>query len=150
MTLILWPLTLEFNLLFKNFNLAHNFRLVSGRAFIFHMCIPSGETFHLIPWPWPSDLGVWPILKNSNFGHNFWLVGGRAFILQCIPSGKTFHLIPWPWGTGIWPCFRKIWPWLSTLAKHILWMCCFIEIFNETKETVPKCLAGPYLTWSVF
>jgi hypothetical protein len=34
-----------------------------------------------------------------------------------------------------------------THAKHILWMFCFIEIFDETKETAPilKRLAGPFL-----
>jgi hypothetical protein len=42
-------LTLEFDLLFKNFNLAHNFRLVGGRAFIFHKFILYGKIFHLIP-----------------------------------------------------------------------------------------------------
>jgi hypothetical protein len=25
------------------------------------MCIPSGKTFHLIPWPWPSDLWHWSL-----------------------------------------------------------------------------------------
>jgi hypothetical protein len=33
--------------------------LVGGRAFIFHMCIPSGKTFHLLPRPWPSDFLRW-------------------------------------------------------------------------------------------
>jgi hypothetical protein len=83
------PMTFEFDL-FKNINLGHNLTLiwlVGGSAFIFHMCIPSGKTFHLIPWPRPSDLFI-------NLGYNFWLVGGSAFIFHmCIPSGKTFHLI---------------------------------------------------------
>jgi hypothetical protein len=35
--------------------------LVGGRVFIFQMCIPSGKTFHLIPWPWPTD--IWPFRK---------------------------------------------------------------------------------------
>ena len=149
MILTLWPLTLEFDLLFKHFNLGHNFWLVDAKGFIFHMCIFYGKIFHLVPCPWAFDLWPWSLtyfLKTLIL-----VVGGRAFIFHvCIPSGKTFRLIPWPWPTGVWPCFRKIWPWLSTLAKHILWMHCFIEIFNETKETVPKHLAGPYLTWSVF
>jgi hypothetical protein len=55
------PLTLEFDLLFKNFNLGHNFWFVGGRAFIFHLCIPSGKTFLLISWPWHSDLGPWSL-----------------------------------------------------------------------------------------
>ena len=29
----------------KNFNIDHNFGLVSDRAFIFHKCIPCGRTF---------------------------------------------------------------------------------------------------------
>jgi hypothetical protein len=57
------PLTFDLgiDLLFKNFNLGHNFCLVGGRAFIFYMCIPSGKTFHLIPWPWLTD--IWPLRK---------------------------------------------------------------------------------------
>jgi hypothetical protein len=51
MTLTLWSLTLEFGLLFENFNLGHNFWWVSGRAFIFYICIPFAR-----PWPWPTDI----------------------------------------------------------------------------------------------
>jgi hypothetical protein len=98
--LTLRPLTFEFDLLFKNFNLSYNFWLVGGKAFIFHMCIAYGETFQLIPWPWPSELWSWSwtyFSKTLTLVITFWLVGGRAFIFQvCIPSGKTFHLIPWP------------------------------------------------------
>jgi hypothetical protein len=115
--LLIWyhdldSLTFEFSFLFQNFNLGHDL---------------------LLPWPWPSDLWHWSLafFLKTNLGYNFWLVGARAFIFHtCITSGKTFHLIPWPWPTDLWP-FRK------THAKHILWMLCFIEIFDETKETMP-------------
>jgi hypothetical protein len=50
MTLTLWSLTLDFDCLFENFNLGHNFWLVGGRAFIFHMCIPSFDTMTLTHW----------------------------------------------------------------------------------------------------
>ena len=33
----------------KNFNLGHNFRTTSDRAFILHMCIPCDKTFHMVP-----------------------------------------------------------------------------------------------------
>ena len=42
-------LTLKFDLLFKNFNLGHNFWTMRDKAFIFHMCIPCDKTFHTIP-----------------------------------------------------------------------------------------------------
>ena len=42
-------LTLKFDLLFKNFNLGHNFWTVRDKAFIFHMCIPCDKNFHTIP-----------------------------------------------------------------------------------------------------
>ena len=42
-------LTLEFDILFKNFNLGHNLWTVRDRAFIFHMCIPCDKTFRIIP-----------------------------------------------------------------------------------------------------
>ena len=54
-------LTLEFDLLFKNFNLAKIFWTVSARALIFHMSIPCDKTFLWTPsfltlWPWPWSL----------------------------------------------------------------------------------------------
>ena len=33
----------------KNFNLGHNFQTIEDRAFIFHMCIPYDNTFHMVP-----------------------------------------------------------------------------------------------------
>jgi hypothetical protein len=36
----LLTLTLNFDLLFKNFNIGHIFWMVSDRAFMFHVCIP--------------------------------------------------------------------------------------------------------------
>jgi hypothetical protein len=103
MTLTLWPLTSEFDLLFKNFNLGHNLWLVGDRAFIFHTCIPYGKTFFI----WYHDLDPLTFefdkLKNFNLVNNFWLVGARAFIFDmCTPYGKTFHLIPWPWPSDLW------------------------------------------------
>jgi hypothetical protein len=66
---------------------------------------------------------------NFNLGYNFWLVSARAFIFHmCIPSGKAFHLIPW-----LWPFDLNVWPsfWRQT---HVLWMLCFIEIFDQSKK----------------
>jgi hypothetical protein len=34
---------------------------------LYFMCIPSGKTFHLMPWNWPTD--IWPLFENFNFGH---------------------------------------------------------------------------------
>ena len=38
-------LTVTFDLLFKNFNIGHNFFIVRDRAFIFGVCIPYDKTF---------------------------------------------------------------------------------------------------------
>ena len=43
-------LTLEFDLLLKNFNLGYSFFTRRGWAFIFHMCIPCSKTFNALPW----------------------------------------------------------------------------------------------------
>jgi hypothetical protein len=58
-TLTLWSLTLEFDLLFKNFNLSHNFWSVG-----------SGKTFHLIPWP--ASLKILMIKKKQCKSWNPW------------------------------------------------------------------------------
>ena len=55
-------LTLEFDLLFENFNFVNNIWIVSAKALIFHMSIFSIGTFPWVPtfWPCNLDLGVWP------------------------------------------------------------------------------------------
>ena len=42
-------LTLNFDLLFKNFNPGHNLWTVRDKAFIFDMCIPCDKSFYIIP-----------------------------------------------------------------------------------------------------
>ena len=42
-------LTLKFDLLLKNFNLAHSFLTEIGRAFIFYMRIPCSKAFNVVP-----------------------------------------------------------------------------------------------------
>ena len=62
----LLTLTLKFDLLLKNFNLVYNFHTRKDGAFIFHMSIPCGKTFHMIPYvlPYDIDLEIWPTLKK--------------------------------------------------------------------------------------
>ena len=89
-------LTLEFDLLLKNFNLGHSFLTRRGRAFIFHLYIPCDKTF---PWvPKFFDLVTLTLefdllLKNFNLGHSLLTRRGRAFIFHLyIPCDKPF---PW-------------------------------------------------------
>ena len=109
-TIIFYPvtLTLEFDLLFKNFNLANNFWTVSTRALIFHMSIPCDKTFPWIPlffFPVTLTLEFDLLFKNFNLANNFWIVSARALIFHMsIPCYKTFQwvplfftLLPWPW-----------------------------------------------------
>ena len=42
-------LTLNFDLLFKDFALGHNLWTMRDGAFILHICIPCEKTFHIIP-----------------------------------------------------------------------------------------------------
>ena len=51
-------LTLEFDLIFGNFNLADNIRTVSARALIFHMSNPCDKTRPWVPMLLTCDLGV--------------------------------------------------------------------------------------------
>ena len=98
-------LTLTFDLLFKNFNLGHNFWTVRARPFILHMYIHSGKTF---PFDtkfltlWPLTLTFALLLKNFNHCHNFLTVRARAFVFHMyIPLDKTFQLEPKIW--TLWP-----------------------------------------------
>ena len=107
-------LNLFFDLLFKNFNIGHNFWIVSDRAFIFHICNSCDKTFSLIPkfldfvtMALTFDL----LFLNFNIVNNFWLVRDRAFIFyMCNPCDETFPLIPtvWPHDLDLWPTFQKL------------------------------------------
>ena len=59
----LMTLTLEFDLLFENFNLAKNFWTVSARVYTIYMNISSGKAFLTVPsrsilWPWPLNATI--------------------------------------------------------------------------------------------
>ena len=78
-------LTLEFDLLFKNLDLANNFWIVSARALIFHMSIPYDKTFawfplfhYLVTLTREFDL----LFKNLDLAYNFWTVSARALIVH--------------------------------------------------------------------
>ena len=125
-TIIFYPvtLTLEFDLLFENFNLANNFWTVSARALIFHMSNPCDKTSQWVPLFWPCDLDlvVWPIFENFNLANNFWTVSARALIFyMIIPCDKTF---PWV------PYFFTLWPWRWSLT-HFLKTLNLLIIFEQ-------------------
>ena len=50
----------------KNFNIGHNFRMVSDKAFMFHMHVPCGKTFSFVPGSRSSST-----VKDINQGHIF-------------------------------------------------------------------------------
>ena len=98
-----YPVTLEFDLFFENFNLVYNFWTVSARHVIFHMNIPSGKTFLWAPtfltmWPWSWSL---MFFKNFNLAFKFWTVSVRVviffyeyFIIQDVSMGiNNFDLV---------------------------------------------------------
>ena len=137
-SIIFYPvtLTLEFDLLFKNFNLANIFWTVSARALIFHMNIPCDKTF---PWM-PLLLTVTLTLefdllfKNFNLANNSWTVSARALIFNMsIPCDKTFPWVPlfftlwlWPWSLNH---FLKPITLLITFKQWVLELWYFTWIF---------------------
>ena len=101
----LLTLTLEFDLLFENFNLANNLRTVNSRDFIFHKSIPWDKIFQLgiNHLTLTYDL----LLKEIETGHNFSIHARniRTFKLHMIIScGKIFLLVSrylsfWSWSS---------------------------------------------------
>ena len=118
-----WPCDLDLGVwpIFKNFNLANNFWIVSARALIFHMSIPCDKTF---PWVYhyflSCDLTLTLefdlLFKNFNLANNFWTVSARALIFHMsIPCYKTFpwvyhYFLPYDIDLRVWPIFWKLWP----------------------------------------
>ena len=80
-----WPsdLDLEFDLLFKNFNLGHNLWNMRDRVFIFHMCFPCDKTFHTIPYFsfLPNDLDLNFEWHSLNVAILIWLPLGELCCL---------------------------------------------------------------------
>ena len=67
-----WPSDLGLKVwpTFKNINFDHNFLTRRGRAFIFQLCIPCGNSFHAVPSLLP--VWVWPAYeKNLTLGITF-------------------------------------------------------------------------------
>ena len=85
-------LTLEFDLLFENFN---NIWIVCAKALIFHMSIFSIKTFLWVPtfltlWPWSSGLHF----EYFDPVNKIWIVSARALIFHLnIACDKIFVMV---------------------------------------------------------
>ena len=88
-------LTLKFDLLLKNFNLGHNFRTRSDRAFILHVyslwqdLSQCSIIFDLVTLTLKFDL----FLENLNLGYYFQTRRDRAFILQIFLQDLSYGTI---------------------------------------------------------
>ena len=111
-------LTLEFDLLFENFN---NIWIVCAKALIFHMSIFSIKTFLWVPtfltlWPWSSGLHF----EYFDPVNKIWIVSARALIFHMnIACDKIFVLVLnlFSIGTFPWvPTFLTLWPWSWSLV----------------------------------
>jgi hypothetical protein len=98
-------LTLEFDLLIKNFNFGYIFWMVSIRVLTFHINIPYNKIFLWVP---KNDLVTltfvfYLLFKNFNLGYIFWMVFTRNLIFHMnVCCDKSFQwvrigLTLWPW-----------------------------------------------------
>ena len=86
-------LTLEFDLLYENLNLANIFGTVSARVLIFHMSLLVARLFRVYQqfWPCDLDLGVWLTFEYFNLINNIWIMSARALLIHMsIPVIKSF------------------------------------------------------------
>ena len=117
-TLIIDPvtLTLEFDPLFENFNLAFKFRTVSTRALIFHMTIPCDKTSTWVPlflYPVTLTLDLTHVLKTLTLLITFelWMLDLWYFtgVFLVIRSFRGYHyFLPCYLGLGEWPFFENV------------------------------------------
>ena len=112
----LLTLTLKFDLLFKNFNIGHNFWMACGVTFIIHMCVPYDKPFLLVPnvltsWSWPWTLTHFS--KTLTLAITFeWQVMGLSYF-TCV----FLITIPFYWYQNFWPSDLdiEVWPTLQKL-----------------------------------
>ena len=127
-------MTLEFDLLFENFNIANNFWIVKARALVFQMHTCCGKTF---PWLSPIFISVTLTLEldlrfeNFNIANNFWIVIARALVFHMhICCGKTF---PWL------PTVFTLWPWAWSFSY-------FFKTYHVNKNFIFSAKASIFLT----
>ena len=122
----IFSLTLEFDLLFENFNHSKNFWTVSAAVHSFHINICSDKVFQWVPTFFTLTLEFDPFLLNFNLTKNFWTVSARALTFHMsIPCDKTFTRETWIFhktkpsvgyqqfwtcylDPGVWPTFWKL------------------------------------------
>ena len=99
-TLDLVTLSLEFDLLYENFNLGNHFWTVSTRVLIFHTSILCDKTILWLQtfftlWPWPWSLAYFLNFNLATY-NNFWTVSARALI-EISPEYSLWRdLSVWP------------------------------------------------------
>ena len=137
-------LTLEFDLLFKNFNLAYNFWTVSARALIFHMIIPCDKTFQWVPlfftlWPWPWSLTHFLKTLTLLITVELWVLELWYFtwvLLVIRPlSGYHYFFTLWPWPLSL-TYFLKTLTLLITFELWVLELWYFTWVFLVIRPIV--------------
>ena len=119
-TIIFEPVTLtwEFDLLFKNFDLAYNFWTVIPRALIFHKIIPCDKIFLWVPlfltmWPWPGSLThflkqrftITLLITFEMWVLELWYFSWVFLVIR--PFSGYLYFWPFDLDLGVWPLFEK-------------------------------------------
>ena len=105
-------LTLEFDLLFENFNLANNFWTVSARALIFQMSIPYYKTFLWVPlflrhllWSWSLTYLLKTLTLLINFKQRVLELWYFTWVLLLARPFRVYQ--------QFWPCDLYFGVWLT-------------------------------------
>jgi hypothetical protein len=113
-----------------NFNLWYNFWLVGAMTFIIHMCILSGKTFHLIPWPWSSGASFTKGLKTTSRIFSWLQSCGKLFYAPVLKDRG--HIV---FGLSIClsVCLQKTLTLAISFEWHVIGLSYFICVFLMTR-----------------
>jgi hypothetical protein len=143
-------LTLNFDPLFKNFNIGHIVGMASDRDFICVCTLWQDLSvgtiiFYLVTLTLKFD----PLFKNFNIGHIIWLASDRVFIFHmCVLYDKTFLMVPkfltmWPWPWSL-THFSKTLTLAILFEWQVIGLSYFICVFLMTRPFYWYQICGPF------
>ena len=129
-------LTLEFDLLLKNFNHGHSFLTGRVRTFILHICVHCDKTFYVVPSFLTSDLdlGAWPSFQKFtdksklNWPWYFWI----RIVIWYLQNRIVVDIYIWlPPASYVVFLTTLVTLTFDLFTKQLIWVICSNPLWNK-------------------